>query len=85
MLAGPLLSHYRGTLTDIREAGFVKYWAAQFRPYLRSAAAQIAGTGFVDRASPSESSERNHTGAKRRPRRRSVNFVDKPGFIPSIL
>ena len=42
MLAGPLLSRYRGTLTDIREAGFVQYWAAQFRPYLRSAAARFS-------------------------------------------
>ena len=42
VLAEPLLSHYRGTLTDIREAGFAKYWASQFRPYLRSAATQFS-------------------------------------------
>jgi hypothetical protein len=42
VLAGPLLSHYRQTLTRIREVGFTRYWISQFRPYLRSAAAQFA-------------------------------------------
>ncbi len=41
VLAGPLLSHYRDTLTCIRKAGFTQYWISQFRPYLRSAAAQF--------------------------------------------
>jgi len=41
ILAGPLLSHYRETLTRIRKAGFTRYWISQFRPYLRSAAAQF--------------------------------------------
>ena len=39
VLAGPLLTHYRETLTRIRKAGFARYWISQFRPYLRSAAA----------------------------------------------
>ena len=41
VLAGPLLSHYRETLTRIRETGFTQYWISQFRPYLQSAAAQF--------------------------------------------
>ena len=35
-----LLDHYRTTLGDIREAGFVEYWRNEFRPYLRAAALQ---------------------------------------------
>ena len=42
VLAGPLLSHYRQTLTDIRDSGFARYWSSQFRPYLRAAAAQFS-------------------------------------------
>ena len=41
VFAGPLLSHYRQTLTSIREAGFTRYWISQFRPYLMSAALQF--------------------------------------------
>lgn len=41
VVAGPLLLHYRRTLTNIREEGFTPYWISQFRPYLRSAAAQF--------------------------------------------
>ena len=41
VFAGPLLAHYRQTLTNIRKTGFTRYWISQFRPYLRSAAAQF--------------------------------------------
>jgi len=41
-LGGPLLVHYRGTLSEIRKMGFTRYWITQFRPYLRSAASQFS-------------------------------------------
>jgi hypothetical protein len=42
LMAGALLDHYTLTLGEIREAGFLSYWSAQFRPYLQGAAAQFA-------------------------------------------
>lgn len=42
LVAGTLLDHYSLTLGEIREAGFVSYWSAQFRPYLKGAAAQFS-------------------------------------------
>lgn len=42
VLAGPLLDHYGRTLTELRELGFARYWITQFRPYLRTAAAQFS-------------------------------------------
>jgi hypothetical protein len=42
VLAGPLLLHYRRTLTQIREVGFSRYRITQFRPYLSSAASQFS-------------------------------------------
>ena len=42
VLAGPLLSHYRQTLTEIGETGFTRYWTSQFRPYLLAAANQFS-------------------------------------------
>jgi hypothetical protein len=38
VFAGVLLDHYRTTLGEIREVGFLAYWRQQFRPYLRAAA-----------------------------------------------
>ncbi len=37
-----LLEHYRSTLSEIREAGYLTYCAREFRPYLRAAAVQFS-------------------------------------------
>jgi hypothetical protein len=42
LLAGGLLDHYSQTLREIHERGYAAYWAEQFRPYLRAAAAQFS-------------------------------------------
>jgi hypothetical protein len=42
ILAGVLLDHYRGTLREIRETGYLRYAVRQFRPYLYGAAAQFS-------------------------------------------
>ncbi len=39
-----LLDHYRTTLKEIRETGYLEYWRREFRPYLRAAAAQFSLT-----------------------------------------
>jgi hypothetical protein len=42
MVAAALLDHYRETLTEIREVGYLAYATRQFRPYLRAAAGQFS-------------------------------------------
>jgi hypothetical protein len=42
IVAGVLLDHYRTTLDQIREAGYVRYAARQFRPYLYGAISQFS-------------------------------------------
>ena len=42
MFAGPLLEHYRNTLSEISDVGFLRYWTKQFRPYLQTAASQFS-------------------------------------------
>ena len=42
MLASALLDHYRQTLTEIREVGYLAYANRQFRPYIRAAAGQFS-------------------------------------------
>lgn len=37
-----LLSHYRETLSQIRQTGYLAYWRREFSPYLRAAAAQFS-------------------------------------------
>lgn len=37
-----LLDHYRTTLSEIQQIGFVGYWTREFRPYLRAAAEQFS-------------------------------------------
>jgi hypothetical protein len=37
-----LLEHYRATLSNIREAGYLAYWTREFRPYLGAAARQFS-------------------------------------------
>ena len=37
-----LFDHYRVTLAEIRETGYLAYWAREFRPYLRAAALQFS-------------------------------------------
>jgi hypothetical protein len=37
-----LLDHYRLTLGEIRETGYLAYWGREFRPYLRAAAEQFS-------------------------------------------
>jgi len=44
LLAERLLDHYRITLGQIRDTGYVAYWKNEFRPYLRAAADQFART-----------------------------------------
>lgn len=36
-----LTDHYRTTLKEIRETGYLAYWKSEFRPYLRAAADQF--------------------------------------------
>ena len=40
--AAGLLAHYRSTLNEIRETGYLAYWKREFRPYLRAAAEQFS-------------------------------------------
>jgi hypothetical protein len=42
LCAEALLEHYRTTLAEIREAGYLAYWTREFRPYLRAAAQQFS-------------------------------------------
>jgi hypothetical protein len=42
MFSEPLLEHYRETLSEISDLGFLSYWTTQFRPYLRTAASQFS-------------------------------------------
>lgn len=42
LLAGAILDHYVVTLREIREEGFMNWWAREFRPYLRAAADQFS-------------------------------------------
>jgi hypothetical protein len=42
LFGGPLLAHYSETLRNIRQRGYAAYWAEEFRPYLRAAAAQFS-------------------------------------------
>ena len=42
LFAGALLDHYVLTLREMREEGFAAWWAREFRPYLRAAAAQFS-------------------------------------------
>jgi hypothetical protein len=37
-----MLDHYRETLSEIRQAGYLNYAGRQFRPYLRAAAGQFS-------------------------------------------
>jgi hypothetical protein len=37
-----LLEHYRATLSEIRQAGYLAYWTREFRPYLGAAARQFS-------------------------------------------
>lgn len=37
-----LLDHYRKSLTEIREAGYLRYWLREFRPYLAGAVKQFS-------------------------------------------
>jgi len=42
MVTGSLLDHYSQTLCEIQEAGYLGYWAREFRPYLKAAALQFS-------------------------------------------
>ena len=42
VFASSLLSHYRDTLTQIHQTGYLIYWRREFGPYLRAAAAQFS-------------------------------------------
>jgi hypothetical protein len=42
VFAEGLLDHYRTTLQEIRETGYLNYWTREFRPYLRAAAQQFS-------------------------------------------
>jgi hypothetical protein len=42
IFAAALLDHYRQTLSDIRQVGYVAYAGRQFRPYLRAAVGQFS-------------------------------------------
>ena len=38
LFASTLLENYRATLTEIREVGYLRYWARQLKPYISAAA-----------------------------------------------
>ena len=40
--AAGLFDHYRTTLKEIRDTGYLAYWTREFRPYLRAAAMQFS-------------------------------------------
>lgn len=42
VLASGLLDHYRKSLTEIRDVGYVRYWVREFRPYLNGAVRQFS-------------------------------------------
>ncbi len=42
VLGEALLDHYKTSLAEIAQSGFVPYWRRQFRPYLHAAARQFA-------------------------------------------
>ncbi|MGA2714729.1 MAG: hypothetical protein ABSG41_16640 [Bryobacteraceae bacterium] len=42
IVGGAILDHYSTALDDISRTGFLGYWKREFRPYLRTAAAQFA-------------------------------------------
>jgi hypothetical protein len=44
LFAAGLLDHYRATLGEIRETGYLNYWTREFRPYLRAAAQQFSAS-----------------------------------------
>ena len=44
LFAAGLLEHYRATLGEIRETGYLNYWTREFRPYLRAAAQQFSAS-----------------------------------------
>ena len=42
VLGRGLLDHYRSTLVEIRETGYVRYWSREFKPYLAGALQQFS-------------------------------------------
>jgi hypothetical protein len=42
LCAGALFDHYTATLAEIRQTGYLAYWAREFRPYLKGAAEQFS-------------------------------------------
>jgi hypothetical protein len=42
VLARGLLDHYRKSLAEIREAGYIRYWLREFGPYLKGAVQQFS-------------------------------------------
>jgi hypothetical protein len=42
ILGESLLGHYRQTLGEIHNTGFLAYWTREYRPYLRAAALQFS-------------------------------------------
>jgi hypothetical protein len=42
MLGRGLLDHYRSTLVEIRETGYLRYWIREFKPYMAGALRQFS-------------------------------------------
>jgi len=42
VLGRGLLDHYRSTLAEIRETGYLRYWIREFKPYLAGAVQQFS-------------------------------------------
>jgi hypothetical protein len=42
IMTGAVLDHYNETLREIQQAGYLGYWAKEFRPYLKAAALQFS-------------------------------------------
>jgi len=42
VLASGLLDHYRESLAEIHDVGYIRYWLREFRPYLNGAVRQFS-------------------------------------------
>jgi hypothetical protein len=69
VLASVLLDHYRTTLQDMRQTGYVRYAVKQFRPYLYGAALQLSPRHRTLTERLLEKKRGNEEGAGKEPNR----------------
>lgn len=63
VLAMGLLDHYRKSLQEIREGGYVRYWLREFRPYWKGALRQFSArqVSSTERLLERRRANKNHT------------------------